>query len=511
MPFNSYVFVLLLLPLSMAGFRFASLFGAQFARRWLLVCSIAFYALWSPAFVAILATSIAFNYAIGGAILSPDRGDRQKDWLLAIGVGGNIALLFYAKYLPALLEASFGASAAPFAQSIIVPIGVSFFTFTQIGYLVDCRGGQAAGRSFSDYALFIFFFPCLISGPILRHRELVPQFEDSATYRFRVDSSLAVGMTLFIIGLAKKAAIADDLSTFADHGFSDTSHLRLISAWSAAVCYSLQLYFDFSGYSDMALGIARMFGFRLPLNFNSPYKATSVIDFWQRWHMSLTRFITRYIYNPLAMRAARRRAVQGKPVFSRKTADLGGFSAMVAFPMLLTMILVGVWHGAGWQFLVFGLLHGLYLTINHAWRVFGPLPQRAWRGMRIASLLASWSLTYFAVLIAQVFFRASSAGSAIDLVFGMLGARGIETFGEADAPQVVDVVGLIVLFAIVLTTPNSQQILAKFSPTTTAVEPSRWRWLQWQPNAAYALIAGFVLFFAIGALRQQAPFLYFKF
>ena len=310
---------------------------------------------------------------------------------------------------------------------IILPLGISFFTFTQIGFLVDCAAGSVKDRNPVNYLLFVTFFPHLIAGPILHHAEIMPQFKDRRSYRLDLDN-VARGASLFAIGLFKKVIIADTFAIYAQPGFAAPAGLTLVASWGTLLCYSLQLYFDFSGYSDMAIGIAKMFNIQFPLNFNSPYKAHNIIDFWQRWHMTLTRYITLLIYNPIAIEITRHRVARGLPVrLNRKAAvKFRPFVSMVAFPTFCTMALAGVWHGAGLQFLIFGLLHACYLTINHLWRSFGPKPASAGpTPVRAVQVIGAVLLTYLAVLVAQLFFRAASCGDALTLLAGMVGAHGV--------------------------------------------------------------------------------------
>ncbi len=242
--------------------------------------------------------------------------------------------------------------------SILLPLGLSFFTFTQLGYLLDCQQGVAKENSFANYVLFVTFFPHLIAGPILHHREMMPQFADLSIYKLKLPN-LAIGLTLFTVGLAKKVMIADSLSPFVERAFSHSAGLDLISSWMGALSFSLQLYFDFSGYSDMALGLGVMFGVRLPQNFNSPFKSKSIIEFWQRFHMTLTRYLTLFLYSPIGLWVRRKRLARNLPVNNKALSTAGGFASMVAFPTLLTMFFAGVWHGAGFNFVIFGTLHGV--------------------------------------------------------------------------------------------------------------------------------------------------------
>jgi D-alanyl-lipoteichoic acid acyltransferase DltB (MBOAT superfamily) len=446
----------------------------------------------------------------------------------------NLGALFYFKYLFSLLAFVKSAGiAVPVIDDVILPLGISFYTFTQLGYLIDTRLGLVKERGVINYFLFVTFFPHLIVGPILHHREIMPQFAQTETYRFRPEN-LSVGGTMFVLGLAKKVLIADSLAGAANLGFDDPQHLALFASWGAALAYSLQLYFDFSGYSDMAIGLARMFGVRFPLNFNSPYKAANIIDYWQRWHMTLTHYLTEYLYNPVSMSVMRWRITRGYGVSRKAMATAGGFASLIALPTFFTMILAGVWHGAGFQFLIFGLLHGCYLTINHAWRL-----RKKARGVRaVPSRLRRIGcvlLTYLAALVAQVFFRANSSASASVMLAGMAGGHGIEHGLVLPAPAMVllgssgaflQAHGIVavgdlgpltllveigMLFAVVWIMPNTQQMLVRFSPALDNVEAGPLRGLQWQPSFHYAFLIGCLFGSAVLALQNPSRFLYFQF
>lgn len=340
----------------------------------------------------------------------------------------NLAALFYYKYAFALTAwlADRGVGHHAWAEGVLLPLGISFFTFTQIGFLLDSKDGAVKHGSLLNYILFVTFFPHLIAGPILHHKEIMPQFEHDATYRFNGDN-FGRGYSLFMIGMLKKVLIADSFSDFASDGFGSAQSLSLFGAWGTVLCYSLQLYFDFSGYSDMAVGIAKMINIQFPLNFNSPYQATNIIDFWARWHMTLTRYINQYLYNPLALFATRRLAARGGPINNKALAKPGPFLRVVVVPICVTMCLAGVWHGAGMQFLIFGMLHAFYIVCNRTWRTFGPKLQvhdsHSWRSAFMT--VGSIALTYLCVLIGDVFFRAPSMGAAINMLAGMLGQHGM--------------------------------------------------------------------------------------
>ena len=383
-----------------------------------------------------------------------------------------------------------------------------FFTFTQIGYLIDVKQGVAKRRDLLSYVLFVTFFPHLIAGPILHNREMMPQFADPATYRFSIQN-LAVGLTIFAIGLLKKVIFADPLAADVAINFMHPETDAFTTAWYAVIGYSLQLYFDFSGYSDMAIGLARMFNVRFPLNFNSPYKATTVIDYWQRFHMTLTRFITMYIFSPIALAVTRWRDRHGYDNSRRASAKPGGFICLVAGPTLITMGLAGIWHGAGSQYLVFGLLHGFYIITNHAARIFfppskNPLVRPVFVAMtiRAGKVLA----VYVAALVAFAFFRATSTGSALHLIAGMAGFHGI---GNA-LPRTV-LLQLAILFAVVWFAPNTQQIMTRYEPALGRAIANPYAYLIWSPASRWAIVAGTVAALGVLALGGTTEFLYFQF
>lgn len=517
MLFNSYIFIFAFLPLALLAYYWLGRLSPRAAGLSLVVSSLVFYAWWRPSFALLLIGSATFNYLISQAIMRNEERDRLQSTILVLGVTANLAVLAYYKYLFAVVGFLDSVGITHLSlQSIILPLGISFYTFTQIGYLIDCRQGMAKERGFFEYFLFVTFFPHLIAGPIIHHREIMPQFAKEETYRFNL-ANLATGLTMFIIGLSKKVLLADSLIQVSNSGFAAPHMQGLLMSWLTALSYSLQIYFDFSGYSDMAIGLAFMFNIRFPLNFNSPYKARSIIDFWQRWHMTLTRYLTLYLYNPMAIWIARRRAAKGLPISTHGAETASGFLTMIAAPIFITMTLAGIWHGAGFQFLIFGLLHGIYLTINHAWRIFRPARfsrTPASRAGQAATVIVQVLLTYLAAVVAQVFFRAASTGDAIGLLSGMIGLHGApilfgwqERFGSLSN----SVAQVALYFAIVWILPNSQQIMERFSPALGQIQKTRFGILQWNPSVRWALLMGVAGSLAIASLSHHTEFLYFQF
>ncbi len=502
MLFNSFPFLLVFLPLTLLIFFQIGRFHPQLAAGWLAAASLFFYGWWNPAYVGLLLGSIAFNFSMGYWIAKARQGrlDRLRRHLLFTAVVTNLLLLGYYKYanfFVSNIDSAFdaGISLGP----IILPLGISFFTFTQIAFLVDAYRGEVKEYNFIHYGLFVTYFPHLIAGPVLHHKEMMPQFSHRATYRpsYR---NFAVGLTLFSIGLFKKTVLADGVAPFTATAFGSASALTPLAAWGGALAYTLQLYFDFSGYSDMAIGLSRLFGVRLPLNFNSPYKATSIIDFWRRWHMTLSRFLRDYLYIPLG---------GGHCGKARRYLNL-----------MATMLLGGLWHGAGWTFVIWGGLHGLYLVANHGWRTLNErLGNHPYSGGRLVKL-ASGLLTFIAVVIAWVFFRATDMNQALHILSAMFGfSGGIEGHGWRDGVQEMKKSGQLAwisaLLAIAWLAPNTQEIMARAKPTLEIIDTTHLRpWLLWRPNLAWLIFAALLLAFSLFFLPQGekvSEFLYFQF
>jgi alginate O-acetyltransferase complex protein AlgI len=514
MLFNSYEFLLLYLPLVLCAYFWAG-GRSRLGAAWLLgIASMLFYAWWDWRFTPLLLGSIVFNFFAGRALgSSPHRG------LLAAAIAANLALLGVFKYLGLFasgLNQLQGVSLT--VPQIVLPLGISFFTFTQIAFLVDAYRGIAHEYRFSHYLLFVSYFPHLIAGPLLHHRQMMPQFAQRETYRPQWDN-LAIGATTFVIGLAKKVLIADGLAPHADAAFDAVSEgrtLLLLEAWIGVLAYTFQLYFDFSGYSDMAVGLARMFNVRLPVNFDSPYKATSLAEFWRRWHMTLYAFLREYVYLPLGGNR-KSRALRLAAVFG-------------------TMLLSGLWHGAAWTFVLWGGLHGVLLVVNFAWRAmcrayrisYGPAWLRAGAG---------WTLTFLAWTFTLLLFRSQSWGAAWDFARAMLGANGVSLpamlgsweWGRqligAVLPQVsftgtVQHLGfglrgfglLLIAAAVVFFMPNSQQLIAVGESEKSRAGERIWHLpLQWRPGPAWAGAMAVLLALVVLNLSRPSPFLYFQF
>lgn len=396
MLFTTATFAFLFLPLALAGYYVLGRLSHAGAALWLFAASVFFYAYWMPEFTLLLLGSIGVNFALGQRIRACLAAPRAARAWLVVGLAFNLGLLAYFKYANFFvgnLNAALGVDWQP--GHVILPIGISFYSFTQIAYLVDTWGGKVSESRLVHYGLFVTYFPHLIAGPVLHHAQMMPQFGDPAVYRYD-GARFWGGLTIFALGLVKKVVLADGVAPYADAVFTPVDAGATPSsaeAWLAALAYTMQLYFDFSGYSDMAIGLSWMFNIRLPVNFDSPYKARSISDFWRRWHISLSTFLRDYLYIPLG---------GSRKGPARRYASL-----------LATMVLGGLWHGASWSFVVWGALHGAYLVINHG---FSALAKRLGVSSRLAGSRAfsvgAWAVTFMSVVVAWVIFRAQTLAGA---------------------------------------------------------------------------------------------------
>lgn len=516
MLFNSYTFILVFLPITLGLFFFLSRYaGRRVAISWLVVASLLFYGWWNPAYLGLIIISILFNYTVGTVLGDERRRLVTRQRIFALAVSVNLAVLGYYKYANFFLENLNALLGTGYAHAeIILPLGISFFTFTQIAFLVDAYRGEVREYNFLHYALFVTYFPHLIAGPVLHHREMMPQFGQRSIFRF--DSlNFAAGLSYFVLGLFKKVVIADTLAGLGAPVFAAVAKgqdLLALDAWGGALSYTFQLYFDFSGYSDMAIGLALMMGVRLPLNFNSPYKAVNIIDFWRRWHITLSRFLRDYLYISLG-------GNKKGPI--RRYANL-----------LITMLLGGLWHGAGWTFIIWGALHGGYLIVNHGWHAFRrslghDLQSSSWLG-RISGTL----LTFLAVVVGWIYFRSSDVDTAHRILHSMLslpeyrlspfysdvvlqsamGAwlaiTGIPVNAETILLAVLSTAGTIAFLA-----PNTQEIMGRFYFAPRGSEDSGVASVAgiWTPNLRWACLISLASVWSLLGLTQVSEFLYFQF
>lgn len=514
MLFNSYTFLLGYLPVVTFGFFLFARWGKTAGASWLAFSSLAFYSWWDYRYLFLLIASICTNYCVGGYIARHSLS-RKGRIALGLAVAVNLSLLGYYKYADFFIASSnvvFGTDWQ--LLGILLPIGISFFTFTQIAFLADAYVGKVAEYRFVYYVLFVTYFPHLIAGPVLHHKEMMPQFDENKNYRANA-SNFAIGLSIFAIGLAKKVLIADNLAVYVAPVFAHQSDSpTFFLAWGGVLAYTFQLYFDFSGYSDMAIGLSRMFGVRLPLNFNSPYKAINIADFWRRWHMSLSRFLRDYLYIPLG---------GNRQGMMRRQINL-----------MITMVLGGLWHGAGWNFAIWGGLHGAFLVINQLWQ-FGS-QGFMFRFPKQICRVVSISLTFFCVVFAWVYFRAPDLTTANHLVFSMLGCSGasipegiflhlgpfkfiVEGLGIGSylggGTQFIETWCWVIFSAsIAFFMPNTQEIMSQFEPALAEEhqsQPVSTPRLLWQPNPKNAVALGILLALGVLALSRPTEFLYFQF
>jgi len=544
MLFNSAEFLFGFVPVALLGFYLLGRSSRVSAIRWLILVSLVFYGWWRPLNVLIIAPSIIINFALARVLLRFNQNEssgRTSKAVLMVGILFNVAFLGVFKYtdfVTGTINDVFGANLI--LRHIILPLGISFITFQKIAFLVDVQAGRVRSFTFQDYCTFVLFFPQLIAGPIVHYREMMPQFQ-TASCRFDKEN-FAVGLTLLFFGLFKKVVLADKMAPLVTPIYGHAAsgaHISFVMAWMAAIGFTLQIYFDFSGYTDMALGLARFFGIKLPPNFNSPLRAPSIIEFWLRWHMTLTRFLTAYIYNPMVLTLTRRRLAKGRPGFGGRHTTAGAFISLLMVPTILTMFISGLWHGAGYGFVVWGLLNGLYLTINHGWRL---MAARLWsdrrsydRFMRPAGRL----ITFITVSATMVFFRAPTIKSAIDLVKGITGLNGVGLPQDLLArlgplARVLHRIGVIgeawnshdfisagkwicLLLFIALALPNTLRILDRYEPAL-GVKPgaaklaiAKIRIFQWGPSLPWAIAMSAIAAMAVVSLGGPSEFLYWQF
>ena len=502
MTFSNPLFFLAFLPVCLLGYWLIARLGRRWMVGYLAIASLIFYAAWSRRYLAVLLGSMVANFFFSTRIAASVEQPRRQGAWLTFGILANLGALCYYKYLFPFLGFTHDVGLSHQSWgSVVLPLGISFFTFTQIAYLIDLKQGVAGRESLGSYALFVTFFPHLIAGPILHHKEMMPQFREERSYRFHADD-FALGLTWFTMGFCKKTLIADRISPIANVIFNAPVHHGTAETWVGALLYSMQLYFDFSGYSDMAVGLARMFSIRFPMNFNSPFKAENIIEFWNRWHMTLTRYILDYVYAPLQMKVSRWRIDHGKKVSRKAQATLEGLLQMIVFPTVITLSLAGVWHGAGFQFLLYGLMHGTLISSNHAWRVL--VPEKSF-ARRIFTRPVSIVLTYLTVMCTFVMFHANNVGDALHVYAGMLGRHGL----GAPVPW-RSLMLLVLLLAIVWLLPNTQEVLGE------AQQEDAGNWsvasgLRWTPSFLWLSATAVAFAFCMAYSSAASTFLYFQF
>ena len=511
MLFNSHIFVFLFLPVALFCFhilRRLKLYNLTIC--WLIFVSLFFYGWWNPMYLFLITGSILFNFSIGHILTK-----KNLRLILIIGILGNLFLLSYYKYanfftenLNLILNKNF------ILETIILPLGISFFTFQQITYLVDTYNKRVQQHTFLQYFLFVSFFPQLIAGPIVQYKNMMPQFQNENLINYD-NKNLVIGITAFIIGLFKKVVIADSLANFANPLFSAANHtaeITFFDAWAGSLSYTFQLYFDFSGYADMALGLGFMFGIILPLNFLSPFKVTNIAEFWRRWHMTLSKLVRNYLYFPVSLNLAR---------FSvyRKFGSLGLYSFKVFIPTIFSFFCVGLWHGAGWNFILFGLLHGFYLIAYNIWVLIKK--NSIMDKKSIFTKIIAWTLTFMCVVFAFVLFRANDTYSAFNIITSMLGFNGLEfsdmfKIGEFGAEPIIGIIWILISLFIVLYLPNTQQFILNESKSIFNKENrTEFKFdkqvIQWKPKIYWSIFFSLMFLISVLMFSENNEFLYFQF
>ncbi len=520
MLFNSAEFIFLFLPISLLLFFYlAKHWGNEVAIASLVICSLFFYGWWNPKYLVLLIVSMLINYQLGKRL-----GQNKNKKLLSLGVSLNLIAIAYFKYAGFIVFNLNSITGNNWSiDNIILPLAISFFTFQQIAYLVDSYRGITREYRFLHYALFVSFFPQLIAGPIVHHKDMLPQFSNVKRY-YACINNFKIGLTIFAIGLFKKTVLADGVAIYATPVFdlADAgNNIDFFMAWGGALAYTFQLYFDFSGYSDMAIGIARLFGIILPLNFYSPYKAANISEFWRRWHITLSHFLRDYVYISLG---------------GNRNGNMKRYSNL-----FLTMLLGGLWHGAGWNFIIWGALHGSYLMVNLGWQAL----KSKYSLFSIESKLyifTVWLITFIAVVIGWVFFRAITLDGAISILSGMFGFNGIEipnailarlgslgislqmwgiTPSNGGTVFIMTWFWNITLIVFVLTLPNIQDLFFKNQGTLSQFNYEKvstfWPYrrffseISWVDTKRWAFFSGACLALGILTLSQVSEFLYFQF
>jgi alginate O-acetyltransferase complex protein AlgI len=482
MLFNSPIYIFLFLPIVVVVYFILNKFHLLVAGKiWLVLASLFFYGYWNYQYLVLIIASILVNYLVGMAIarqaILVSRSLKAK-LVFTGGIVFNLGLLGYFKYADFFLanvSVVFGSEIP--ALNIILPLAISFFTFQQIAYLVDSYQSKVNEHSFLNYCLFVTFFPQLIAGPIVHHKEMMPQFKSIRNKLLNVNN-ISLGMFIFSLGLIKKILIADTFATWADWGFSNSTDIGFgfWDAWFTSLSFSFQLYYDFSAYSDMAIGVALMFNIRLPINFNSPYKSRSIQEFWRRWHITLSSWLRDYLYIPLGGSRGR---------YRRTSLNL-----------IITFLLGGLWHGAGWTFIVWGAMHGFALAAHRIWRLCG-FSMNAWLGLL---------LTFVFVNFSWVFFRADTLQQAISISQCMVGVchragSGVDLIWDETFFLFLAAFSLVAFFM-----PNSLQV-------SGYITTKKHRFWSFKRSYVSAFVVAAALFYALVSGTSNAPsvFLYFNF
>jgi len=484
MLFNSYIFVFLFLPLFLIGYFILNHFKKYtLAQAFLLIMSLWFYGYYNFKYLVLILISICFNYFITHLMQKNCKNNKLK---LIIALLFNIGLLFYFKYFDFFIINVNRVFDTSFTlKNLVLPLGISFFTFQQISYVVDTYRGEVKKYNFLQYASFVVYFPQLIAGPIVSHDELIPQFMDIKKKKFNCDN-FAKGLFMFILGLSKKVLIADVFANITNYGFSNISDLTTTNAILTVLSYSIQIYFDFSGYSDMAVGMSKMMNFDLPINFDSPYKSLTIIEFWQRWHKTLTRFFTKYIYIPLGG--------------NRKGKIRCYINTMIVF------VVSGFWHGANWTFILWGALHGIFVVITKHFKSF----------FEKLHPVFNWVITFSFVVLTATLLKVNSISDALKIFrvifsfkIGPIDANLVSIFNFTDLKYLfqynklihtlnnvsfITISSIIFVLMVILGCKNAHEYMEKF-----------------KPNVLNLIITIVLLIWCVLSFTGVSTFLYFNF
>lgn len=512
MLFNTHFFIFIFLPLSLIVFHTLSKLKLHHLKfEFLIIASLFFYSWWSPKYLFLLLGSISANYILGKWILK-----KRNNFKLVIGIFFNLIVIGYYKYTNFFIEnINLIFETNYILETIILPLGISFFTFQQITYLVDCNNNKVAKTNLMRYFLYVSFFPQMIAGPIVRHNFLMPQILENqnkdVNYNF-----LNIGITTFTIGLFKKVVLADTLSKFANpfFYFSETGYiLNFFDAWAGALIYTFQLYFDFSGYSDMALGIGLMFGFILPVNFYSPFKAKNISEFWICWHVTLSNLVRNYLYFPLSIYFTRKSVQENYNIYRN-------FLQSLIIPTIISFFLIGLWHGAGWNFVIFGIINGIYIIIYNLWVAFKK-KYKIKDNTNLINNLMSQGFTFISIVVALIFFRSTNLDNSyhyLKSIFGLGKFDLIDIFqvGIFAAQPYNGIFLLLISSFIVFLFPNTQesvfsQVKSEVNKDNVIIKRKSFISLKWKPNIAWGLIISSMFLTSVIFLNRKSEFIYFQF
>jgi alginate O-acetyltransferase complex protein AlgI len=498
MSFNSYSFLLIFLPIALLGCYLTNrIKGSRWCMIWLVGVSLFFYGLWSWVLIVLIIGSVLMNYFFGIFINRNRVNEKKLKKVLCLGVVCNLGLLIIFKYFSVYKNLNLQAFESTLESNLIIPVAVSFFTFQQIIYLVEISRGNLNETNFLNYFLYVTFFPQLINGPIIRPKEFFPQLPEKKNLpEIKVDR-LAAGLTMISCGLFKKVVLADGIARYSDSAFDAVAQgavLNIVEAWSGVMSFTLQIYFDLSGYSDIAIGIACLFGFRFPFNFESPYKASSLIEFWHRWHMTMSRFFRDYLYIPLG-------------------GNRNGFLKR-AGNILIIMLIGGIWHGTGATFIIWGSLHGGLLVINHFWRQLRNSLGYSIQRKNFIYKISGCVITFITVAVLWVLFRAHSLDVAISIFQSLFGFH--TSPGAAFNNIKISEDRLWFLILIVWFAPNMKEIMSKYFESENFGEVRhdfmlRRRWYHWYPNTWWAAFTTVLFVISVLELTQSRQFIYTQF